>query len=128
MLTSSQLLKRCNIAYICFLIPGACVFLGTIAPLFPSGIMEPAYFGFFVLIPLALVSAVTIPVAVVLTFTVGRREPALILLSIATMVVVVEGLSEFGGDLVFNAVHVLYGLLVVVLEANWFFIRRKNVR
>jgi len=89
--------------------------------------MEPAYFGFFVLIPLMLVSAVTISVAVVLTFMVGRREPALIVLSIASMVLVVVSLSEFDGDFIaFNIVPVVYGLLVIVLEANWFFIRRKT--
>lgn len=127
MLTSAQLQKRISIAYLCFLIPGACVLLAAVAPFFPSGIMEPAYFGFFVLIPLMLVSAVTISVAVALTFMVGRREPALIVLSIASMVLVVVSLSEFGGDFIaFNVVPVVYGLLVVVLEANWFFVRRKT--
>ena len=127
MLTSAQLQRRISIAYLCFLIPGACVLLAAVAPFFPSGIMEPAYFGFFVLIPLMLVSAVTISVAVVLTFMVGRREPALIVLSIASMVLVVVSLSEFGGDFfAFNVVPMVYGLLVIVLEANWFFIRRKR--
>lgn len=89
--------------------------------------MEPAYFGFFVLIPLMLVSAVTISVAVVLTFMVGRREPALIVLFIASMTLVVVSLSEFGGDFfAYNVAPVLYGLLVVVLEVNWFFVRRKT--
>jgi hypothetical protein len=120
--------RRRDIAYICFLIPGACAFLGTIGGLIVSGLdIEPAYFGFFVVIPLMLISAVTIPVAIFLTFTNGRRDPALILLLIASIVVVVEGLTGFGGDfLAFNVVPVLYGLLVVVLEANWFLVRRKT--
>lgn len=127
MLTSTQLHKRISIAYLCFLIPGACVLLASVAPFFPSGIMEPAYFGFFVLIPLMLVSAVTIWVAVVLTFMVGRREPALVVLSIASMVLILVSLFEFGGDFfAFNVVPVVYGLLVVVLEVNWFFVRRKS--
>jgi hypothetical protein len=88
--------------------------------------MEPAYFGFFVVIPLMFISAVTIPVVTVLTLTIGRREPALILLLIASIVVVVEALTEFGGDFfAFNVVPVLYVLLIAALEVNWFFVRRK---
>jgi len=120
--------RRHDIAYISFLIPGACAFLGTIGSLIVSELdIEPAYFGFFVVIPLMLISAATIPVAIVLTFTIGRRDPALILLFIASIVVVAEGLTEFGGDFfAFNVIPVLYVLLVVVLEVNWFFFRRKT--
>jgi hypothetical protein len=117
-----------DIAYMCFLIPGACAFLGTIGGLIASWLdIEPAYLGFFVLFPLMLISAVTILVAIVLILTIVRREPALILLFIASIVVVVEGLTEFGGAFfAFNVVPALYGLLVLVLEANWFFVRRKT--
>jgi hypothetical protein len=127
MQTSPHQRRRRDIAYICFLVPGAAAFLGTIGGLIVSGLdLEAAYFGFFVVIPLMFISAVTIPVAIVLTLTMGRREPSLILLLIASIVVVVAALTEFGGDFfAFNLVPVLYVLIVVALEVNWFFVRRK---
>ena len=122
--------RQIDIAYICFLIPGVCAFLGTVGVGIGSVLsldIDPAYFGFFVVMPLGLISAVAIPYAIILTLTVGRRDPALILLFIASIVVVVVGLTEFGSDLfAFAVVPVLYFLLVVALEVNWFFVRRKT--
>ena len=119
--------KRRDIAYICFLIPGACAVLGTIGSLLISGLdIEPGYFGFFVLVPILLISVVALPVAMVLTLIVGRRDPALIALFVASILVFVAGVTGLGGDLfAFNIAPILYGVLVVVLGANWFVVRRK---
>jgi|GEM_PF-5785521 len=124
----SHKLRRLDIAYISFLIPGVCAFLGTIGGVIVSLLdIEPAYFGFFILIPLMFISAVAIPVGIIITLTDSRRDPALILLCISSIVVVVAGLTESGGDFIaLNVVPMLYSLLVVILEVSWFFVRRKT--
>lgn len=115
-----------GIAYACFLVPAALVLLGAIADIVPFRVMEPAYFGFFVLVPLALASALSIPAALILTFMVGRREPALIILSAATVLVAAGALSGVGNGSAMTAALAVYGLFVAALEARWFFFRRKS--
>lgn len=127
MRTPRQLRILSGIAYACFLVPGALVLLGTIADLLPFRVMEPAYFGFFVLIPLALASALAIPAALILTFMVGRGEPALIVLSGATVLVAAGAMSGLADGLAMTTAFAVYGLLVAALEARWFVFRRKHV-
>jgi hypothetical protein len=125
--TSLEQRRRCDIAYICFLIPGASALIGTVGGLLVSVLhLEAAYFGFFVLVPLALLSAVTLLIALVLTLMIGRRDHALIAMSIAAVCLVIFVATGLGGDFfLFSIAPVLYGLLVVVLGANWFVVRRK---
>ena len=122
-----QLRIQRSVAYACFLVPGVVVLLSVIAEFVPSGVMEPAYFGFFVLIPLTLASAIAIPVALVLAFKVGRREPALIVLSVATVLVAAGALSGLGDGRAMTAVFAVYCLLVAVLEVRWFVFGRRSI-
>ena len=123
---SSKNRGRSDIAYVCFLIPGLVALLGTIGPMITSDPGVAGVVGLVVLVPLALVAAIAIPMGIVLTFA-GGREPMLLLLSVLTIVAVVELLGEFGGAIVLNVFFGIYGLLTVVLAAAWFLVRRKSV-
>jgi hypothetical protein len=122
---SSKNRARNDVAYVCFLIPGLFALFSTIGPMITSDPGVAGVVGLLVLVPLALAAAVAIPVGIILTF-VGGREPMLFLLSVLTSVAVVELVGEFGGAIVLNAFFGLYGVLVVVLAAAWFLVRRKS--
>ena len=125
MLIPSKNRTRCDLAYVCFLIPGLLALFGTIGPMLTSDPGVAGVVGFLVLVPLALAAAVSIPIGIALTFA-GGREPMLLLLSGLTSVAVVEFLVEFGGAIVLSVFFGLYGLLAVVLAAVWFLVRRKS--
>ena len=125
MLTSQQLRARTSFAYACFLAPGITAFLSTIAPLLSPRFLDPAYLGFFVVIPLVMVSAVSVPVAIALTFTVGRKEPALVALSAATPLLLAAALTGFGDGAMMNSAFALYALAAISTILYWFAVKRK---
>lgn len=127
MLTSQVLRTRTSIAYACFMVPGAAALLSTIAPLLAPSLLDPAYLGFFVLIPLVLISALAVPIAIFLTFTIGRREPGLVVLSAATPLLVAAALAEFGDGMLLNVAFALYGLGSIATGCYWFASKRKNL-
>jgi hypothetical protein len=125
MLTSQQLRARTSFAYACFLAPGTAALLNTIAPLLSPRFLDPAYLGFFVLIPLVIISAVSIPVAIALTYTIGRKEPALVALSVATPLVLAAALSGFGDGIIMSSAFALYALSAISLICYWFAVKRR---
>jgi len=125
MLTSQQLRARTSIAYACFLAPGTAALLSTIAPLLSPRFLDPAYLGFFVLIPLVMVSAVSVPVAIALAFIIGRREPALVALSVATPLLLAAAMTGFGDGAIMNFAFALYALAALGIICYWFAVRRK---
>jgi hypothetical protein len=79
--------------------------------------------GFLVLIPLALIALISAPFGVYLS-VVLRQDAVLPLLSILTILMLVELLTEAGSVKFYNASVLVYGILVLVLEASWFLLRR----
>lgn len=120
-----------SIAYACFLFPAILAILLVINELLPFEVMNPAYFGFFVVMPLILVVVITVPAALIITFKIGRREPGLFFLSIATASVpslaaittVAEGLPRNIANFLYYIACIIYFLLTTVLVARWFITR-----
>ncbi len=125
MLTSQQLRTRTSLAYACFLAPGTAALVSTIAPLLSPRFLDPAYLGFFVLIPLVMVSAISVPVAVALAFKIGRKQPTLIALSVATPLLLAAALTEVGDGAIMNSAIAIYALVTISTIIYWFAVKRK---
>jgi len=81
--------------------------------------------GFLVLIPLALITLVSVPFGIYFSIVL-RRDVVLPLLSVLTILMIVEIVTEAGSVTFYNATGLVYGLLVLVLEASWFLLRRRK--
>ena len=124
MCTSQQLNRRTSVAYVCFLAPGVAALLSTIAPLLSPRFMDPAYLGFFVLIPLVMLSALTVPVAIFITYKFGRSEPALVALSVMTPLLLAAALAEVGDGTAMNVAVAFYGVYSIAAICHWFAVKR----
>jgi hypothetical protein len=54
------------------------------------------------------------------------RDPVLPALSILTILMIAEIVTEAGSVTFYNATAWVYGILVLVLDANWFLLRRRR--
>jgi hypothetical protein len=81
--------------------------------------------GFLVLIPLAMAALVTGLIGIFYSIVLWR-DGVLPLLSVLTILMVVEIATEAGSVAFYNASGLVYGLLVLVLEASWFLLRRQR--
>ena len=112
-------------AYGCFVPPGACSLIAALASAIPMDSGTAGGIGFLVLMPLALLALVSVPFGIYLSMVL-RRDVILPLLSLLTILMVVEVATEAGSVTFYNATGVVYGLLVLVLEASWFLLRRRR--
>lgn len=117
--------RKHDIAYGCFLAPGAVSLIAAIAGAIPMDSGTAGGIGFLVLIPLAMVALVAVPVGVFYSI-VFRRDGVLLLLSILTIFMLAEVVTEAGSVEFYNATGLVYGILVLVLEASWFLLRRRR--
>jgi hypothetical protein len=129
----TTLRKHRDHAYGCFLLIGATALLGSLGSLLPADIVEPAYFGFFVLIPLALASAVALLAVTVLALIVGRADPVLIALLVITGTVVTFAIAVFSDilpvridGLATDFVIAAYGMATLWICIHWFAARRNR--
>jgi hypothetical protein len=114
--------RKRDIAYSCFLIPGAACVTAAIAGAFPMKDGNAAAIGFFILIPLTLVALAAIPIGIFYSIVLWR-DGVLPFLSIFTLILVVIFLA--GGESMMELSGWIYGILVLILEASWFFLRRR---
>jgi hypothetical protein len=82
--------------------------------------------GFLVLIPLALLGLISVPTGIYLSFVL-RDDVVLPLLSVLTLLMVVEVITEAGSVAFYNATAWVYGVLGTILVASWFLVRRWRV-
>jgi len=79
--------------------------------------------GFLVLIPSALAALVAVPIGLYYSIELWK-DGVLPLLSILTMLMIAEFVTEAGSVDFYNATGLVYGILVLMLEASWFLFRR----
>jgi len=110
-----------DLAYGCFLVPMAACLTAAIGGAVRMSDANAAGIGFFVLIPLTLASLAAIPVGVF--YSILCKDGFLLLLSTLTLILIAafiggaESIMEFGGA--------VYGILVLIVEARWWFFRRR---
>ena len=114
--------RKHDVAYGCFLIPGVACVVAAIAGAFSMKDENAAAIGFFVLIPLTLVALAAVPIGIFYSIVLWR-DCVLPLLSIFTITLVVIFLA--GGESMMELGGLIYGILVLILEASWFFLRRR---
>jgi hypothetical protein len=127
------LLRRRDIAYACFLLIGATALLGSLGSLLPEALVEPAYLGFFVLIPLTFASAIALVAGAVLALVVGRKDPILITLLALTAAVIVFAIAVFSDSMsvsiegpVTDVLIALYGMATLSICIRWFAVVRRQ--
>jgi Ca2+/Na+ antiporter len=82
--------------------------------------------GFLVLIPLSLAALVSVPTGIYLSIVL-RKDIVSPLLSVLTILMLAEVITEAGSVAFYNATAWVYGFLVIILEASWFLVRRWRV-
>jgi hypothetical protein len=123
-----------SLAYACFLLVGATALLGSLGSLLPESVVEPAYLGFFVLIPLTLASAIALIAGAVLALKVGRGDPILITLLAVTIVVITIVVVAYSDVMpvrldgpVIDVLISVYGLATLSVCIHWFAVRRHRL-
>lgn len=114
-----------DLAYGCFLPGGVVILIAAIASAIPMDDANIAGIGFLVLIPLALVALISVPIGIYFSI-VFRRDAVLPLLSVLTIFMLAEVVSEAGSVTFRDATVWVYGILVWALEASWFLLRRRR--
>src|SRR5207247_4300290 len=112
-------------AYGCFVPPGACSLIAGLGSAISMDSGTAGGIGFLVLISLALITLVSVPFGIYFSIVL-RRDVVLPLLSVLTILMIVEIVTEAGSVTFYNATGLVYGLLVLVLEASWFLLRRRK--
>jgi hypothetical protein len=132
MTNPATLRRRRDIAYACFLLIGATALLGSLGSLLPETVVEPAYFGFFVLIPLTFASAIALVAGAVLAWVVGRKDPILITLLAFTGIVIIFAIVAFSDSMpvrfdgpVTDGLIAVYGWVTLWICIRWFAVRRR---
>lgn len=123
-MTHAERTKR-DIAYCCFLPLGMVSLIAAIDSAIPMDSGTAGGMGFLVLIPLTLVALISIPMGIYFSIVLWR-DPVLPALSILTILMIAEIVTEAGSVTFYNATAWVYAILVLVLEANWFLLRRRR--
>jgi hypothetical protein len=114
-----------DLTYACFLPLGLVGLVSGVASLLPLDSGTAGGIGLLLLVPLALMSMVTAPIGVYRTLG-FRHDAALWTLSLITVLMVVQLFAELGPVQVQNLVWLGYGVLVFLLQASWFLVRRRR--
>lgn len=112
-----------DIAYACFLPPGLLSLIAAISMYFPMDTGTAGGIGFLILIPLSLLALTTVPIGVYYS-VVYWRDAALVILSLGTILTMVQMFAEIGPVQLRNVLGLVYGVLVFALEVAWFLERR----
>jgi hypothetical protein len=113
---------RQDLAYACFLPPGIVSLISALSAVIPMDSGVAGGIGFLVLIPLSLVALVSVPTGIYFTIVFRKEDAVLVLLSVST-IFMLAGVVADAGSTAFASV---YGLLVMILVANWFLARRPH--
>ena len=115
-----------DLAYACFLPPGLVSLISAVSTVIPMSSGTAGGIGFLVLIPLSLAALVSIPAGIYLSIVL-RNDIFLPLLSILTILRLVEIVTEAGSVWFYNATGWVYGIVLMIVEASWFLVRRWRV-
>jgi hypothetical protein len=116
--TARSTLRQRDAAYACFLVVGIAGACATLASLYPD----------FILIALWLVlPALPAMLTGMILSIVQWRDGLLPLLSALTIALLVEVATEAGTVEFYNASTAIYAVLVLLIVASWFLLRRRRV-
>lgn len=118
--------KKHDLAYACFLPPVIVSLISAVGTVIPMSTGVAGGIGFLVLIPLTLLALVSVPTGIYLSFVL-REDIVLPLLSVLTILMVVEVVTEAGSVAFYNATAWVYGVLGTILVASWFLVRRWRI-
>ena len=116
--------KKHDRAYLSFIPPAILGFALFVANMVPMGTGTAGGVGFLVLIPLSLLSLMTVPRGIwhALSFF---RDRWLVVLALATVLVVVAVFADFDSPAVTNLLIGTYSLYAVMCIGSWFLFRRR---
>ncbi|MBR9910652.1 MAG: hypothetical protein GYB33_09925 [Gammaproteobacteria bacterium] len=126
MATNNQLKRKHDIAYACFIPPGLVYLIGGIAPYLAMDTGTAGGVGFLILIPLALAVLASVPLGLYYSLLFWR-DRVLVFLAVITLIMLVQLFAELGSVKFRNLVGLLYGVTVLLIETNWFLMRRGRI-
>jgi hypothetical protein len=112
-----------DLAYGCFLFCGASALVIGVMGAFSMDSGAAGVLGFLVAIPLALASIAALVVGIVLSLSLWRHRP-LLLLAGMSILFVAEVVSEAGSVAFYNAAPFLYGIGSLAICGIWFAVLR----
>jgi len=118
-------IKSYDFTYGCFLFCGVIVLLTAVISLIPMNTGTAGGIGFFVLIPLSVVTIIVLFIGLWRALIL-QKQIALTVLAGISVLFVAEIMTEFGSPLFYNIVNWTYGSIAILLPLRWFFIKRKN--
>lgn len=116
-----------DMAYGCFTFCGLVALLIGMFTFLPIGFESAGGFGYLLLIPLTAMSLGAMLLGLVFAARLLRHRP-LALLTLASLLLVAEIVTEFGPVLLFNLAPLIYGVIACGLGCVWFFALRRRVR
>ena len=117
-MTAAQRTRR-DIGYGCFLVVGAASLVFNLTHTMSIGVL--------IVLWLATASFLAVPLGIVLSI-VCWRDGFLPFLSFLTILFIAELMTESGSVGFYNTTTGLYGILVLVIGAGWFLVRRWRVK
>jgi hypothetical protein len=117
--------RKYDIAYGSFAFVGVTSLIVGLLSFVPMDTATAGGLGFLVLIPLSIISLAAILVGFVYTIILFRHR-RLIILSLLSILFLIEAVAEYGSPLFYSFVPLLYGLIVCAFSFAWFFVRRKR--
>jgi len=118
--------NKLDLAYACFVPPVIVSLISAVGTVIPMSTGVAGGLGFLVLIPLTLLALVSLPAGIYLSFVL-RKDIVLPLLSVLTILMAAEVISEAGSVAFYNATTWVYAVLGTILVASWFLVRRRRV-
>jgi hypothetical protein len=114
-----------DLAYGCFLICGLAALLASLMEAVPKDAGTAALLGFFVAIPLVLVSFGALVVGIVQCIRLPNRRRLVILCGMSVLFVVAL-VTGHGSTAFYYVISITYGLAVAWISGAWFLILRRR--
>ena len=115
-----------DFVYGCFLVCGLIILILAFVSIIPVDSNTAVGLGFFVAIPLTMLLLFIMFIAVLSTIF-FRRNGQLIILSIITLLLVIELIGEFGPPFLYEASPIIYAIVTFTITISWFFVYRKRI-
>jgi len=118
--------RKLDVAYAGFLLAGGVVFLIIVIGFLPISTGDAGAIGLIILVPLSVLGLIGLCVGF-LYATIFRFKAQLGLLSIISVLFVVEVFGEFGPTWFYNVINLTFSVATISISSWWFFVERNKV-
>ena len=117
--------KSCDLGYGAYLFCGLATLLISIASYIPMDNGTSGVLGLLFFVPLVIATAGAMAVGLIQTLKNYKHWP-LVVISVLSVLLVMEIMTEFGPVWFYNSVPLIYGTVTCLLSIAWFTVIRKE--